>query len=264
MKLALRSVIAVAMSAVLLSATTFAQDQVTETASASTEALQNNNSTNEAPFNDAQMAALEEIIHSYIVTHPEVLVEAAQMMELRRQVEQRLKVEDLAQELVKNEQIPVRFGDENSKHHVIEFFDYNCGYCKSSRAIVEQFAKENNVKVHYMEFPVLSELSVEASLIGTALFLEDPDKYFVYQDFLMNRPEKLDSRETIKEAVKKAEGDWDKLAEVAKDPKVQKLIGSNIEKGRSIGVSGVPFFIVDGKVLRGAITSVDNFKDLIK
>ena len=178
MKLALRSVIAVAMSAVLLSATTFAQDQVTETASASTEALQNNNSTNEAPFNDAQMAALEEIIHSYIVTHPEVLVEAAQMMELRRQVEQRLKVEDLAQELVKNEQIPVRFGDENSKHHVIEFFDYNCGYCKKIRPLTERLAKEHpDLQVIYVEFPILSATSIQAATIAAALYVKDKEKY---------------------------------------------------------------------------------------
>lgn len=224
---------------------------------------------NQAPqsasaFTQEQLVQLEEIIHKYIVTHPEVLVEAAQMMELKRQVEVRLKTEDLADEFAANPAIPFRYGDENSKHHIVEFFDYNCGYCKMSRPILESFAKENNIKVHYVEFPVLSEHSVEASLIGMALYGQDPQKYFAYQDYLMSSDKKIESRKDIQEAVMSAGAVWSELAEAAKDPKIQQLIASNIEKGRSIGVTGVPFYIVDGRALRGAVKGQESFRELLR
>lgn len=217
------------------------------------------------PLTEAQRAQIESVVHDYLVSHPEVLIEAAQAMEEKRQAEAARTVARISSEILNDPHTPSRFGPAEGevKHTLIEFFDYNCTYCKQARPLIEDFARKHGVKVYYVEFPVLSALSAEASLIGMALFEESPEKYFIYQDFLMARMEKIDSRATLKEAVEKAGGDFDALMEKAKGEALQNSVGSNIDRGRAIGVPGVPFFIVDGKPLRGGVTSLEVLEGLL-
>ncbi len=217
------------------------------------------------PLSAEQRAQIESVVHDYLVSHPEVLIEAAQAMEEKRQAEAARTVARISSEILNDPRIPSRFGPAEGevKHTLIEFFDYNCTYCKQARPLIEDFAGKHGVKVYYVEFPVLSALSAEASLIGMALFEDSPEKYFIYQDFLMARMEKLDNRATIEEAVEKAGGDFEALMEKAKGEALQNSVGSNIDRGRAIGVPGVPFFIVDGKPLRGGVTSLEVLEALL-
>lgn len=218
-----------------------------------------------SPLSAEQRAQIESVVHDYLVSHPEVLIEAAQAMEEKRQAEAARTVARISSEILNDPRIPSRFGPAEGevKHTIIEFFDYNCTYCKQARPLIEDFAGKHGVKVYYVEFPVLSALSAEASLIGMALFEDSPEKYFIYQDFLMARMEKLDNRATIEEAVEKAGGDFEALMEKAKGDALQNSVGSNIDRGRAIGVPGVPFFIVDGKPLRGGVTSLEVLEALL-
>lgn len=218
-----------------------------------------------SPLSAEQRAQIESVVHDYLVSHPEVLIEAAQAMEEKRQAEAARTVARISSEILNDPRIPSRFGPAEGevKHTLIEFFDYNCTYCKQARPLIEDFAGKHGVKVYYVEFPVLSALSAEASLIGMALFEDSPEKYFIYQDFLMARMEKLDNRATIEEAVEKAGGDFEALMEKAKGEALQNSVGSNIDRGRAIGVPGVPFFIVDGKPLRGGVTSLEVLEALL-
>ena len=218
-----------------------------------------------SPLSAEQRAQIESVVHDYLVSHPEVLIEAAQAMEEKRQAEAARTVARISSEILNDPRIPSRFGPAEGevKHTLIEFFDYNCTYCKQARPLIEDFAGKHGVKVYYVEFPVLSALSAEASLIGMALFEDSPEKYFIYQDFLMARMEKLDNRATIEEAVEKAGGDFEALMEKAKGDALQNSVGSNIDRGRDIGVPGVPFFIVDGKPLRGGVTSLEVLEALL-
>lgn len=218
-----------------------------------------------SPLSAEQRAQIESVVHDYLVSHPEVLIEAAQAMEEKRQAEAARTVARISSEILNDPRIPSRFGPAEGevKHTIIEFFDYNCTYCKQARPLIEDFAGKHGVKVYYVEFPVLSALSAEASLIGMALFEDSPEKYFIYQDFLMARMEKLDNRATIEEAVEKAGGDFEALMEKAKGEALQNSVGSNIDRGRAIGVPGVPFFIVDGKPLRGGVTSLEVLEALL-
>ena len=218
-----------------------------------------------SPLSAEQRAQIESVVHDYLVSHPEVLIEAAQAMEEKRQAEAARTVARISSEILNDPRIPSRFGPAEGevKHTLIEFFDYNCTYCKQARPLIEDFAGKHGVKVYYVEFPVLSALSAEASLIGMALFEDSPEKYFIYQDFLMARMEKLDNRATIEEAVEKAGGDFEALMEKAKGDALQNSVGSNIDRGRAIGVPGVPFFIVDGKPLRGGVTSLEVLEALL-
>ena len=215
-------------------------------------------------FTPEQKAELETIIHQYIVAHPEVLVEASKALETQAAENQQAALEQVSSMIRADPMVPVR-GKPNAKHYLIEFFDYNCGYCKVVRPYTKKFLKDNDAAIFYVELPILSPISVRASAIGLALYKVDHDKYFIYQDALMESKEKITSEDQLKAAVKKAKGDYEALSKmVSEDTSIQEAMRKNMELSQKIGLQGTPFFILNGTAIRGAIRDYSVFADIIK
>ena len=214
-------------------------------------------------FNPAQQEEIEKIVHNYIITHPEVLVEAAKALEAKHaegQQESLLK----AVEFFRNDKNTPARGSRSAKHYVIEFFDYNCGYCKVVRPLTKRLQEENDVVIYYVELPILSPLSVKASAIGLALYQKDAPQYFKYQDELMKANVKITSEEQIKAAIKKVGANYEELNKSINDNhKIQESLRKNMELSQQIGVQGTPFFIIDGQVIRGAVKDYEAFEAML-
>ena len=218
----------------------------------------------EEPFTAEQKKAIETMVHEYIVSHPEVLVEAAQALESRKMASQEQALDAAITHFRNDKNTPVR-GDRKSPHYLIEFFDYNCGYCKVVRPFTKKLQEKYKVAIHYVELPILSPMSMRASAIGLALYKQDPEKYLIYQDELMNPKSRITSEDQLKAAVKKAGADYDKINAIATDdPAVGDTLRKNMEISQQIGLQGTPFFILDGKVIRGAVKDFSVFEDIIK
>lgn len=201
-----------------------------------------------------QRAQIEQVVHDYILAHPEILVQAAQALDAQNKERAEQMLAQMVEEITKDPAVPVRGGSDQSTHYMIEFSDYNCGYCKIIRPYTRKLSEEHDVKIYYLELPILSEQSLEAAVVGLTLFNEDPDKYFAYQDYLMDAKQKLESNEDIRKALEAVGADYDALRQKARDSgEAQKSIGMNIARAQRLGVTGTPFFIIDGKVLRGAV-----------
>lgn len=218
----------------------------------------------DAQFSDAQQAAIEKIVHDYLVKNPEILIETAKALEAKQAQAQEQALGDVVSYFRNESGIPYR-GKKDAKHYVIEFFDYNCGYCKVVRPYTKKLADEEDVVFYYVDFPILSPISVRAAAIGLALAKENNDKYLKYQDYLMDKVKRVTSDDEIKAAVKAAGADFKKLeAALDKDPSLKQIITKNLELGQEIGVQGTPFFIVDGNVIRGAFRDYDALKGYLK
>lgn len=215
-------------------------------------------------FSDEEKANIEQIVHDYLVKNPQVLVEALQSLE-SQQAQEAAKVLDSAIEFFLNEpNIPSR-GAKDYKHYMIEFFDYNCGYCKQVRPLTREFATKHGVRTFYVELPILNEHSVKASAIGLALFKKDPEMYFKYQDILMSSKERLDSSDKIKAAVEQVGGSYAELEQEAKaNLEVQNALRKNLQVAREIGLQGTPFFIIDGNVIRGAVRNMSALEQALR
>ncbi|WP_113745791.1 DsbA family protein [Anaerobiospirillum thomasii] len=211
-------------------------------------------------FTVDEKAQIEQIVHNYIVSHPEVLIEAQEKLEAQYSQMMAQAIPKAAEAFINDPDTP-KFGNKDSKHYVIEFFDYNCGYCKTVRPHIAKYVKEKDALLVLIEYPILSQISVKASAIGLALHSVDKDKYYKYQEYLMSSKEKITSEAQLKEAVAKAGGNFGELIEIVKDPKIQNMLKKNMIQGQSIGVMGTPFFIIDGKAIRGAIRS---YEDLLQ
>ncbi len=219
---------------------------------------------NKDTFSDQQKVYIESIIHDYIVSHPEILVEAAKALEAKQAQGQQAALKEAVDFFIKDKNTPVR-GSRSAKNYVVEFFDYNCGYCKVVRPLTKELQEKHDVVIYYVELPILSPLSVKASAIGLALYQQDAQKYFVYQDELMQPKVKITSEDQIKAAVKKAGGNYDALSKAINDNKViQESLRKNMEISQQIGVQGTPFFIVNGQVIRGAVKDYATFEQILK
>lgn len=215
-------------------------------------------------FTPEQEQELHTIIHDYLVSHPEVLVDAAKAFEAQQLDAQEQALTEVIDYLRNDDFTPVR-GDRKAPHYLIEFFDYNCGYCKVVRSLTKKLQDEYDLVTIYVEFPILSALSARAAAIGLAMYSQSPEKYLQYQDILMQINTRITDEEQIKDAVAKVGGNYDELSElVNSDKRIQTALRKNMELGQKIGVQGTPFFILDGTVIRGAVKEYSTFEDIIK
>ncbi len=215
-----------------------------------------------AVFSAAERSAVEQIVHDYLVSHPEVMYEVMARLEQDQQNKFTQLLQDTAAELRLDPLTPMR-GDPQAEHYLIEFFDYNCGYCKVVRQLTEKLAAEHNMHAVYIEFPILSRESMQAALAGLALYQLDKEKYFAYQQDLMTQGSRVSSSDDVRRAVERTGASWDEVQRTAESTAVQQRLRANLELGRQLGVTGTPFFIIDGRVLRGAVRDYEALESML-
>ena len=207
---------------------------------------------------------IEQIVHDYILNHPEVLVQAGE--KIKQQAEAKAKAEktNALKELLANGAIPTS-GPADATHTIVEFFDYNCGYCKRAKPVFMQVLnKYPKTKYVYVEFPILSDISGKAARIGLALYQMDPAKYVEYHNELMTRQGRLSDEITLQALVEKLGFKWDEVKALSEKPEVGELIRQIRVYAQKMEVTGTPAFIIDGQELHGAPTDISAVEALLK
>src|SRR6202012_2998056 len=142
-------------------------------------------------FSDTQKSDIEAIIKNYLVSHPEVLEEAMTELSKRQAAEDDKKHEASVAEnadTIYNSPHGVVLGNKNGDVPFVEFFDYNCGYCKRAMGdMLDLLKNDPKLKVVLKEFPVLSPGSVEAAQVAVAVRMQDPTgkKYLDFHQKLL-------------------------------------------------------------------------------
>jgi protein-disulfide isomerase len=189
---------------------------------------------------DPERARMEKIVRDYILAHPEIIREAATLLEQRDLT----KAIDDNRALFETPFASAWAGAENGDVVLVEFFDYACGYCRASNPEVDRLLKEDKrLKVVWRELPVLGPESVAAAHASLAAARQGKFRQFYERLFAAGAP----SESTVAQ-VQRAVG-----AAAGQSPAFQQEIDKNFELARSIGVSGTPVFVVGDKVLQGAV-----------
>ena len=143
-------------------------------------------------FNDQQKTELQSIIREYLVQHPEVLQEAMAELEKRQVAAEAEKtkaaVKNNAQTLFDSSR-QVVVGNAQGDVTLVEFFDYNCGYCKRALTDLTDLMKDDSkLRVVLKEFPVLGPGSQEAAQVAIAARMQDKSgkKYFDFHQRLLS------------------------------------------------------------------------------
>ena len=210
-------------------------------------------SAQDESFNASQKEEIESVIQNYLMENPEIIADA--MNELRAKQEREMQDQAKAKleeykDFFQTAEVPVA-GNPEGDVTVVEFFDYNCGYCKKAlpdvQALLEQ---DENVRVVLMDMPILGPSSLTASKF--ALAAKKQDKYFEYHTALMEFQGSKDEA-ALKKLATDIGLDAEKLAEDAQDPAIADMINENISIAQEIGIRGTPGFIVGDELYRGYI-----------
>jgi len=208
-------------------------------------------------FSAQQRQAIEQIVKDYLVKNPEVLQEALTELE-RRQQEQQKTAQATAltheREKLLNSPRNIVVGNPSGDVTLVEFFDYNCGYCKRALGDLQTLMKADpKLRVVLRDFPVLGPESVEASRVALAVRQQiQGERLFEYHTKLLETRGQVNGARAL--AVAREMGlDVDRVKKDMESPEVRAALQENVGLGDKLGVSGTPAFVVGDTVVSGAV-----------
>lgn len=199
-----------------------------------------------ASVNATDKAAIEKIVHDYILEHPEIIPQAVEKLQAKRMA----GTIDASRSTLETPYAGAWEGAANADVTVVEFFDYACGYCRASLPdLAKLVAGDAKVKVVYRELPILSDESSAAAKVS--LLAAERGQYMAYHKALYGAGKV--TRDTIVAAAAKAGiAKADAEAAIASS-KYDAEIQSNIALAQKLQASGTPTFVIGGQVLGGAV-----------
>ena len=216
-------------------------------------------------FSDSQRGEIETIIKSYLLAHPEVLEDATNELSRRKAEADAKKHEETITEnaeTIYNSPRGVTLGNKDGDVTFVEFFDYNCGYCKRAMADMLDLLKEDpKLKVVLKEFPVLSEGSVEAAKVAVAVRMQDPKKYLDFHQKLLGGRGPADKARAMA-AAKDAGLDTAKIEKDLASPEVKATIEENLKLAEDMGLNGTPSYVIGKQIVVGAV-GLDGLREKI-
>ena len=218
-------------------------------------------------FTDGQRADIETIVKNYLVSHPEVLEEAMAELNKRQAAAETEKHEaSIAAnaEAIFNSPRGVVLGNKDGDVSFVEFFDYNCGYCKRAMSdMLELMKTDSKLKVILKEFPVLSEGSVEAAKVAVAVRMQDPGgkKDLDFHQKLLGGRGPADKARAMA-AAKDAGLDTARIEKDLASPEVKATIEENFKLAEAMGMNGTPSYVIGKHVIIGAV-GLDGLKEKI-
>lgn len=207
-------------------------------------------------FDDTEKAKIETIIRDYLLKNPEVMIEVQQALEAKQRAQQAAASKAaLAQskEVVFNSPNQGVIGNPQGSVTVVEFFDYNCGYCQRAMDDMNTLLdSDSDLKFVMKEMPILSEASVQASQISTAVYRLMPEKYGEFHNKLLS----LNGAKDGNRARQVAEEMGLDLAALEAESQKEDVIDAFREANdlaTRLGINGTPSYVIGDEVVFGAL-----------
>ena len=208
-------------------------------------------------FSSAQKEEFGDLVRAYLLENPEVVEEALIALRDKRDREASAaltaRVSENAERLYSDPRDPV-VGPADAPVTIVEFYDYNCGFCKSTKDWLRETLDENDgkVRVVFKELPLLDGRapgSREAA--RAALAAKEQDKFLDFHFALMEARGGYTS-DKIDQIAREVGIDVAAMREQMKNPAVERQILDVFDLAQAIGVEGTPFFLVNGQPIPGA------------
>ena len=213
----------------------------------------------QAGAGDPSKAEIEEIVRAYILENPEIIREA--LIELDRLEQQaeldrsRDAIADLSDQIFRDPR-DYAVGPKDAKVQVVEFFDYNCGYCKRSTDFIQETVDKypDDVRIVFKELPVLTGPDGTSYIAAqAALAAARQGKYNKMHFALMG--ERALTKDRILKVARDNGIDADKLATDMESAEIKRQIQDNLALANRIpALTGTPFFIVNDQFVNGGYT----------
>jgi protein-disulfide isomerase len=209
-------------------------------------------------ISDSQRGEIETIIRQYLLKNPEVLQEAIAELEKKQAAAEAEKhesaVKDNATALFQSKR-QVTVGNPQGDVTFVEFFDYNCGYCKRAMSdMFDMMKADPKLKVVLKEFPVLGPGSVEAARVAVAARMQDATgkKYLDFHQRLLGGRGQADKARALA-AAKEAGFDMPRLERDLTSDEVKATLEENFKLAEKLGLNGTPSYVIGNSVVVGAV-----------
>jgi protein-disulfide isomerase len=205
----------------------------------------------------AGLPGTEAHLRNYLLSHPQILADMTNRLQEKQATDadmaRDVAVHRLGPKPYFDPRLAFLMGPANAKTTFVEFFDYNCPYCRASLPSVRKFIAnhQKNARFAFIEFPVKGPESTVASRAAIAA-RKQPDKYLAFHFLLMGETDLVDEN-TIYADARKAGIDVEKLKVDMRDRSVDSAIAAAHSLASASKIDGTPAFIINGNVREGAI-----------
>lgn len=200
---------------------------------------------------------VERVIEKWVESNPEAIIQSVVKMQQKaaekQQSDAQKSISSKQSDLFKEKNDPV-YAPKGYDVSIVEFFDYNCGYCKKAQSSVEDLIKQDKkVRIVFKELPILGSSSLELAKVSIAVNMVAAEKYVSFHNAIMKG-----SARTKEDAITIAEGlgiDVQKIKDTleSKQSQIESKIKSNQELAAAIGINGTPAFVIGENLIPGAL-----------
>ncbi len=212
--------------------------------------------TSAAATTPVDRTEIEAIVRDYLVSNPEILVEMQQALEIKQQEEQRLAHLEIiknAKEEIFNASYDGYVGNPDGKTTIVEFYDYNCGYCKRAQEDMQALTESDpDLRFVLKEFPILGPDSQKASVVSMAVRTLMPEKHGEFHNMLITAPGRATEDSAIKIALQLG-ADETKLRQEMKNPAITDAFAKTYDLANKLQITGTPSYVVGNEVVFGAL-----------
>ncbi|MBH43810.1 MAG: hypothetical protein CMP25_03350 [Rickettsiales bacterium] len=208
-------------------------------------------------FNKSLLAKFLTVddLEDYILKNPEIIIKSLSDFEKKKDMkvlERQKQYLTSNFNLIKKPDYNLFSGKTNAKKIIIEFFDYNCGYCKRAhKEIMNLLDEEGDLKIIYKNLPILSKQSTYLAKLSLALGQTNNRVFLEFHKYIFNL-KKIDQK-SIELFFKNKKIDFKKIQILSESEDINTKLEQNLEIANRIGISGTPAYIIKNELISGFI-----------
>ena len=213
---------------------------------------------------DISEARIKELVLEAIRENPQIVLEAVEILRLQdaeAQAQAQVNILTDQRDLIENDPNAPVLGNPDGDVTVVEFFDYNCPYCRRAMPVVQELLElDPNIRLVYREWPILGEGSVFAA--RAALASRNQGKYEEFHWAMMGMNGRAEEASVLRIA-REIGLDIDQLKADMNAPEVDEHIETTMRLTQALGFSGTPSFVIGENLVPGLV-GVGELLDLVE
>lgn len=219
-----------------------------------------------AALDDQQKKEIGEFIKEYLIANPEIMLDVQDALQKKQQLAQQVKATTAIENnsaTIFDSKDDVTLGNPKGDVTVVEFFDYNCTYCRHALPDMQaMLEKDKNVRFVLKEFPILGPDSVAAHKVADAFRRLAPEKYSDFHMALLGSDGRASEESALAVATSLGVGEDKIRAEMQKNPN-DGIVQATYQLAASLGISGTPSYVIGNEMVPGAV-GLDDLEAKVK
>ncbi len=198
---------------------------------------------------------IDEKIKNYILKNPEVIIQSLQSFEKKKEEEKKIEnsknIDSFKNKIFDSESLYE--GEKLSNKVIVEFFDYNCSYCKRAHLDLKKILKKyDDVKVIYKNFPILSDNSLELAKYAVAISEIDQTKFIKFHNFILTNKGQI-NKDVLSNLMDDLGIDQDNIQKRITNEEISLKLKNDYDLANNLGLRGTPAFIIGNEIIFGYI-----------